>query len=142
MIDDSGNCRPSGLAAGAAGVGETPGCALYCGAAADDVVRGETVTDMGRAGATFVAPSSKRRSSPRSNPTNLVFTMFNIAGLAITVFCKINKRFRYKAGILPRRVEIACIGAAFAQVSLKMEILFHHRTALSAVCSVVVNRRQ
>jgi len=94
MMDGNGNCRPLGLAAVTADAASKTGRGLDCGAAGDEV-RGGAMTDMGRAGATFVAPlSSKRRSSPRNKPTNFDFTMFDIADLAIPVFCKINKRFR------------------------------------------------
>jgi hypothetical protein len=67
-------------------------CVLDCGAAAGDEARENVVSEaavaaMRRGGATTVAPlSSKRRSSPRSNPANFDFTMFDMANYAIPVF--------------------------------------------------------
>jgi hypothetical protein len=99
MMDGNGNCRPLGLAAGAADGGAKTGCVLECGAAAGDEARGNVVREaavaaMGRGGATVVTPlSSKRRSSPRSNPANFDFTMLDMAkaNYALPVFYNRNK---------------------------------------------------
>jgi hypothetical protein len=56
-------------------------CVLDCGAAAGEKSRGDAVAAIGIecSGATTVAPlSSKRRSSPRSNPANFDFTVFDM----------------------------------------------------------------
>jgi hypothetical protein len=83
MMDGNGNCRPFGLAAGDEARGS--------------VVREAAVAAMGRGGATVVAPlSSKRRSSPRSNPANFDLKMFDMANYAIPVFYKINKTLSVK----------------------------------------------
>ena len=76
-MDDSGNCRPLGPAAGAGDGGAKTDCAAAAGdEARASVVREAAAAAMGRSGATVVAPPlSKRRSSPRSNPANFDFTM-------------------------------------------------------------------
>src|ERR1017187_1836530 len=87
MTDGNGNCRPPGPAAGAADGGVTMGCVLDCDEARGNVVREAADAAMEGAGTTVVTPlSSKRRSSPRNNPANFDFTMFDMANYAIPVF--------------------------------------------------------
>jgi hypothetical protein len=63
------------------------GCVLDWTEARGNVVRVAAVAAMESDGMTVVAPlSSKRRSSPRSNPANFDFTMFDMVNCAIPVF--------------------------------------------------------
>jgi hypothetical protein len=96
MTDGNGNCRPLGPAAGDAGGGVKMGCVLECAEALGNVARADAVAAMESDGVTVVAPlSSKRRSSPRSNPANFDFTVFGMVNCAVPVFYNETRRFRY-----------------------------------------------
>lgn len=92
MMDAKGSCRPFEVVPGAAGGGAKTGCDFGCGAVADDercgrVTREAAAGAIKTDGATTVAPlSSKRRSSPRSNPANFDFTMLDMAKLRYFCF--------------------------------------------------------
>ena len=76
-IDCRGSCNSSGFSAGAGGV-----VGAVCGraAAAGATVTGGAATARARGvwGA-FASSSSRRRSRPRSNPANFIFTLFDMA---------------------------------------------------------------
>jgi hypothetical protein len=96
-------------AAIAAGCGIKAGCGLGCGLKPGlgcgrncGATGGGAEAATGRDGATVLSPpSSKRRSRPRSNPTNFDFTMFDMADYAIPVLFVINKTTFELARILP-----------------------------------------
>jgi hypothetical protein len=105
MMDGNGNCKPLGLATGVAaggvktGRGSEAGAATgekACkGAASSDTVRGVVSASTGAgAGALVESPSSKRRSTPRSNLTNFDLTMFDMSDFATPVVRKICRRLK------------------------------------------------
>jgi len=85
MMDGKGNSKPPELTADAGGGEQESGCGRDWVAATGDELRGVALATKGFTGATALAPvSSKRRSSPRSNPANFDFTMF---GMVNTYVC-------------------------------------------------------